>query len=85
VHYEPGNFIAGFFYQCMPDNEKFAAHVPKPIRKAITEYKIIFKESFLSSDIKIKRTIPNKNVMTLKNAIMPPIDTKNPSIIFYII
>ncbi|MFH7034425.1 hypothetical protein [Flavobacterium aquidurense] len=59
-----------------------AAHVPKPIIKAITEYKMIFNESFLSSDINIKRTIPIKKAITLIKAVKPPIKTKNSPMFF---
>lgn len=43
--------------------------------------KIIFKDNFLSSDINIKRTIPNKKAITLIKAIIAPAKTKNSPII----
>ncbi|MBF4518391.1 hypothetical protein IRZ71_18705 [Flavobacterium sp. ANB] len=60
-----------------------AEQVPKPITKAITEYKIIFKDFFLSSDIKIKRKMPNKKVKTLIKVVIPPNKTKNPPISYF--
>jgi hypothetical protein len=65
----------------MLPNVKFAAQVPKPITKAIMEHKIIFNESFLSSDINIKRIIPTKKEITLIKATEHPVKTKKSFII----